>query len=259
MADPQSLYEQAAQFFDAGDFTAALELSREGLFVDEDHPHLHLVFAMSCAELGEHADAIESFEEASTRVVLPPICQLTLAELYVRTKCPETARAILEFLAEPGRCPANLLSRVAQAFGLLGDDEAALGVCKRLIELRPDFHPAYFGAAYYLTQLERPVVEILPFVQRAFDLKPEQLSYRVSLALMQANLGRIDEASATVRSVCPGAIGCAGCIRRLLPAIEKLNDNELTAAWWTRALALEQGAASGSASRDENKEIEGDA
>ncbi len=137
MTTAYCLFRSAQDRFDQGDFRAAFDLACAGLLREEYHAGLLQVYGLAAYQLGEPRAALEGLETASLVAPLDPLAQVTLADLYVRTGNPKSARAMLKFLAEPGRCPTPLLADVARLLGCVGADRTALGVCRRLIAARP--------------------------------------------------------------------------------------------------------------------------
>jgi len=225
---PADCYAHAARAkFDEDDFAAAIELAREGLLKDEYHPGLLQVYGLAAYHLGEVLDALEGLEWASLVAPLDPLAQITLADVYVRLGKPKSARAMLKFLAEPGRCPTPMLPDLSRLLGKVGAYRTALRVCRRLVKARSWYHPAHYGAAYYLAKLKRPAAKIIRHLQAAHELAPHAVPYRVALAGALANAGRCDEACALIRDVPVGVIACPACLKRLQGAAEDAGEVEL--------------------------------
>lgn len=221
-------YAHAARAkFDDGDFAAALELSREGLSRDEHHAGLLRAYGLASYHLGEPLDALEGLEGASLIAPLDPLAQLALADVYTRVDKPRSARAMLRFLAEPGRCPVPLLSDVARLLGKVGADRAALRVCRRLAKARPWYHPAHFGAAHYAAKLGRPRGRVARHLRAAFESAPHIPTYRLALAGVLAEAARPEEACELVRDLPAEAFACPACLGRLQGAAEDAGEIEL--------------------------------
>jgi hypothetical protein len=124
-----------------------------------------------------------------------------------------------------------LLPRVARGLGELGEHALALEVCERLAALRPCHHAAIFGVAYYRSALGHSPEQVLPLLRRAFEMAPDVVTYRVSLASVFATLGRLTAAYELVRDVPPGAVTCRACVERLLLAFREAGDGQRLAEW----------------------------
>lgn len=227
MTAADCLCRSATDKLDEGAFAAALELARAGLQRDENHAGLLQVYGLAAYHLGEPLDALEGLEGASVIAPLSPISQLALGDLYIGFGKRDSAATILLFLAEPGRCPTPLLPDLARLLGKLGAFRSAFKVCRRLTELRPWYHPAHYGMAYYLAKLNRPLTKIIRHLRAAVELSPRAVPYRVALASALASSARPEEACAVIVCVPAEAIGCADCLKRLQGAAEDAGEVEL--------------------------------
>lgn len=187
MNTAECLYQSAREEFAAGQFLLAAHACRAGLIGEPAHPGLHELLGLALFKIDNEVGSLRHLEEATLLAPLAPEGRLTLAELYTRLGQVESAVAILHFLAEPGRCPTPLMPDVAKGLGRLGEHDAALGVCLRIIAARPDYHPAHFGAAFYLVKLGGPPAEIGQHLRAARDLAPHAAPYRNALAAWRAN------------------------------------------------------------------------
>jgi Flp pilus assembly protein TadD len=228
-------YRAALGHLAAGAHGLARDACRAGLRVEPDHPGLNE--ALGLAEFGaeRYGPAVHALEAASLFGPLGAEAQLALADCYVRFGQVQAAGAIVDFQAEPGRCPTPLLPDLARGLGRTGRYALALDVCQRLTVLRPSYHPAWFGVAYYLGQLGRPPGTLVRPLEAAFALAPRALTYRLNLAALYADLGRPADAYALVRGVPADAVRCRCLCRRLLPAFEHAGDRDGLAAYRDRA------------------------
>lgn len=227
MTTADCLFRAARDKFDEGDFAGAFELSLEGLLRDEHHPGLLQVHGLAAYHLGEPLTALEGLEGASLVAPLGPLAQLALADLYLRFGKRKSAATGLLFLAEPGRCPTPLLPDLARLLGKLGAIRTAFKVCRRLTRLRPWYHPAHYGMAYYLAKLKKPVSRVIRHLRAAHTLAPDAVPYRVALAAALASAGRPEEACAVVVCVPAEAVSCVACLRRLQGAAEDAGEVQL--------------------------------
>lgn len=227
MTAADCLCRSATEKLDEGDFSRARELARAGLLRDENHAGLLQVYGLAAYHLNEPRDALEGLEAASVLAPLSPLSQLALADLYLGFGQRETAATVLSFMAEPDRCPTPLLPDLARLLGKLGAFRTAFKVCKRLTRLRPWYHPAHYGMAYYLAKLKRPRAKIIRHLRAAVELAPCAFLYRVALAGALADAGRSEEACAVVRNVPVGAMNCPSCLQRLQWAAEEASEVQL--------------------------------
>lgn len=228
-------HQTAADHRAGGDLAAAREIGLAGLRSAPDHPGLHELVGLAEFELEDYARAVHHLETASAIGPLGIEGQLALADCYRRFGLVQAAVAVLDFLAEPDRCPVPLLPTVARGLGQLGRYSAALAVCLRLTALRPGYHPAWFGVAFYLRQLGGPGEPVVRALEMAHGLAPDALTYKLNLAAEYADLGRLADAHALVRDVPADAVGCGCLCRRLARAFAAAGDVSGQIAYLARA------------------------
>ncbi len=228
MTPADCLFRWACDAFDLGNYPAALGLARKGLVRDPDHPGLLQLCGLAAYHLGEPFAALDRLEAAAAIAPLDPQSRLAIADLYARMGKPGAARVALRFLAEPGRCPLPLLPDLARLLGKVGAYRAAFRVCRRLVAARPWYHPAHFGAAFYLSKLRRPADRILRHLRAAVRLAPQALPYRVALAEALVTVGRLQAACRVIRAL-PADAGCPCCLTRLRGTAEAAGDAALAA------------------------------
>jgi tetratricopeptide (TPR) repeat protein len=232
MASADDYLWAARAQYDMGDFDQALSVCQVGLGMFPENAGLLQVSGLSAYHKGDWKFALLQLEHANLLSPLAVPAQLALARIYVRQlNAPEAALAIYDFLAEPDRCPVPALPEVVRGLAQIGANEQAYAVCLRLIELRPSFHQAHFGAAFNLTQMGRTAEQVLPFLRRAFEISPDTVSYRVSLALLYAQTERHADAYELLRVLPPQSVDCPNCVRRVLKIVEMTAEETVKAAW----------------------------
>lgn len=229
MTPADCLFRWARDAFDLGNYPAALGLARKGLAREPDHPGLLQVCGVAAFHLGEPFVALDRLEAAAAIAPLDPQSRLTLADLYARTGKRGAARVALKFLAEPGRCPVPLMPDLARVLGKVGAYRTALRVCRRLVAARPWYHPAHFGAAFYLSKLNGPAGRILRHLRAAVRSAPLVLPYRAALAEALVTVGRPRAACRVIRELPAGAAACPCCLGRLRDIAESVGAGRLAA------------------------------
>lgn len=199
-----------------GDWESAIGAARSGLQFEPDHGGLHELAGLAEYEMENFGPAANALQTASILAPMGVPAQLALADCYLRFGQVISARAIFNFLAEIDRCPTPLLPNVAKGFGRLGAYEEALEVCERLTELRPTYHPAWFGIAYYQAKLEGSLADILPALQVAYELAPEAITYRLSLASAYLDAGELDRAHGLIRDLPAESVRCPLMVNRFI-------------------------------------------
>ncbi|OWK45062.1 tetratricopeptide repeat protein [Fimbriiglobus ruber] len=215
--------------------TAARETGQDGLRTDPDHPGLNEVVGLAEHDLEEYARAIHYLETAARHGLLGVTGELTLADCYLRFGLVRAAAAVYDRLANPGQCPTPHLPALAKGLGRVGRYAAAQNVCDRLARLRPDYHPAWYGAAVYRLMLGRPLADVLPALERAHRLAPHALPYRLTLAAALTDVGRAADAYPLVRNLSAEDVACGGLCRRLLAVFAHAGDAAQLDAYQARA------------------------
>jgi hypothetical protein len=136
----------------------------------------------------------------------------------------DAARGIYLMLAGSASFPTALLPRLATGLGRIEEYRAALRVCRTLACRDPRHHAAFFGMAYYLSRLGYPQRSCLARLRQAFRLAPDMVLYRINLACVYADLGRLRAAHGLIRDLDPLTIPCPCWLRRLVRIFDLAQD-----------------------------------
>ncbi len=125
---------------------------------------------------GDYSGACAALETASLLVLLEPASRCALAEC----RCQGGAQRIgLRPVppARPGRAVSHgfALGRRRRP-GSLGENEAALAACRKIVRRDPLHHHAHFGVAFYLRRLGRPLTSVIASITRLHELAPRSPS-----------------------------------------------------------------------------------
>jgi Flp pilus assembly protein TadD len=151
------IYERAVQLYDAGQYAEAADLARQALQESPDDGRLWQLYGTARCNLQDFDSAREALENASA-----------LIALYHRMGQPDLARVTYEHLAE-AVVNTGLLSALAARLGALDESAAALKVCRRITDLDPAHHQAFFGIAFYLCRLGFSSEALIPHLAMAVD------------------------------------------------------------------------------------------
>lgn len=219
----------------AGAWEEASDAAEFALRQDPDHGGLHEARGIAEYHRERYGLAMFHLESAAALIPLGPEAQLLLADIYLRIAQTQAAQAILTFLAEDGRCPIPLLPDLAKALGWVGLYADALTVCQKLTEHRPNYHPAWFGVAFYLGRMGRPSAELLAPLRQATALAPLALPYRLNLAAVHADLGHNREAYDLFQTVPIELVNCIGKCRQFARVCSQIGDERRAASYLARA------------------------
>jgi tetratricopeptide (TPR) repeat protein len=162
------IYERAVQLYDAGQYAEAADLARQALQESPDDGRLWQLYGTARCNLQDFDSAREALENASALIALHPLAQYALATCYHRMGQPDLARVTYEHLAE-AVVNTGLLSALAARLGALDESAAALKVCRRITDLDPAHHQAFFGIAFYLCRLGFSSEALIPHLAMAVD------------------------------------------------------------------------------------------
>ena len=177
-----------------------------------------------------------ALETASLLVPLEPASRCALAECHARAGRKELACDLYRQLGRDEKCPTTLLPAVAAGLGSLGQNEAALAACRKIVRRDPEHHHAHFGVAFYLRRLGRPLQAVIAAVSRAHELRSRVSLYRLSLAALLDHSGQREEACDLLRDVDPTAVQCRACLRRAMAIFQEAGDWERFEAFRRRPI-----------------------
>ena len=238
---PEVLFLAAAQErFRDQQLSQARDLCQRGIEVYPESGRLWELVGVVAWFQGDTAPCLHALERASMLVPLQPLAQLALASAYALVDKPDLARTVYSHLATAPEFPVPLLPQLAAGLGRLRENAAALLVCERLIDLRPTYHPAWFGVAFYRQRLGEPIENVLAPLEQAHRLAPNARTYRLNLAACLARLNRFAEAFSFIDEIPIAEIPHASWIRQMRPIFVSLGD--LARVWECdeRLQALEQ-------------------
>jgi Flp pilus assembly protein TadD len=216
MERPRGVRDRGLDLLRRGWLDEAERLVDEAIEGSPDDGRLWEVRGRIRLRRGDVPGACSALETASLLVPLGPPARVALAECYARTGHRDLAIELYLGLVRDGRCPTELLPSVAAGLGGLGENAAALDVCRELLRRDPSAHEASFGVAFYRRRLGEPPVAVFDDVARAHELDPANTLYRVTLASLLDLLGRREEACDLLRDLDPNAVRCRCCLRRMM-------------------------------------------
>lgn len=160
-------------------------------------------------------------EMAQLLVPLNVSAELALAECYVATKDADLAVGLLENVARSESADTPTLLRAASLFKELGSFRNAWLACREAVRKSPDDAQAWFDLSVSMGRVGFPFSKIELVAQKAIDLEPDNVVFRVSLAAALSRLGREPHAYALVqrfgekelRQICCSS--CLECLRSL--------------------------------------------
>jgi Flp pilus assembly protein TadD len=215
--------DQVVRLYEDGEFALAADLARHFLRETPDDGRLLEIYGAACCNLKAYDAAQDALETATMLVPLHPLAQFALATCYVIADKPDLAAMMFEHLVGVVRC-TSMLSAIATRLGGLGRYESALEVCLKIKRIDPAHHQALFGVAYYLNHLGNPPEALIEPLAMAMDLAPHVHHYRINLAFVLADTGRVDQACELFAGVPLELINCPCVVRRIKDLFERNGD-----------------------------------
>ncbi|MCI0464082.1 MAG: tetratricopeptide repeat protein [Gemmataceae bacterium] len=222
-------YERAVQLYDAGRYAEAADLARQALQESPDDGRLWQLYGTARCHVQDFAAAREALEHASALVPLHPLAQYALATCYFRMDQPDLACVIYEHLAETV-VNTGMLSALSARLGALDKYASALKICRRITDLDPTHHQAFFGIAFYLCRLGFSSEALIPHLAMAMDLAPQVLHYRLNLAFAWTEAGCHQQAHELLKPVALEDVSCLCWLARMRHIFERVGDHERAAA-----------------------------
>jgi hypothetical protein len=229
---------QAAKLLSIGEPFLAERTATAGLRRYPDHGRLLQVRGIARHYLLHVGPAISDLEAAMTLVPLDPLAVWCLADAYENQHRTELARPLVRWLVHRADCPQRLFPRVARMLTRLGEDEAALQAWEHLDLLQPNDASTLFEMAYLMSRLGYSPRVVLPRLQRAMELDPAEISYRVQYAVMELTLGQSDIGKRILLDLPAERVACPHLATRIARALETIERPDRATAWWRRSIEL---------------------
>ncbi len=215
MESAAECYDRAKTLYKDGSLKEALRLVESALEHYPDEGRLWEMLGITHHALREFAQATSALETATMLAPLSHAAQIALASCYLVSKHLEPARSIYEHLASLPDVPTHLLPNLAAGLGRLGELHLALDVHRERAHREPDCDKPLFAVAQYMHRLGYPVELIVPIVQKALELAPDRILYRVDLALLLQQCGDHEQAYQLLTAVVPDQLATVHCPPRL--------------------------------------------
>jgi len=222
--DSQFLYEAASRHYEHGEIAECEDLLRTALLRFPDDGRFIQLQGLLWHAQRRYKSACRAFEIASLLVPLSHAAQLALADVYRRCGKNDDAKTILTFLVSRSDLPAILLPGLTAALGLIGEYQQALEVCRDASQRDPEQDQALYAMAYYMNKLDYPLECVVPLLRRAISLAPDSRLYRISLAVLCARSGNLEEAYGLFTPLDPAEMNCQTCVRFMARVFDHAGD-----------------------------------
>ncbi|MCB2184570.1 MAG: tetratricopeptide repeat protein [Desulfobulbaceae bacterium] len=176
-----------------GALSKAVELNPDLLDAQQELGKLFLAGRAPDKAL-EKADLILAGQPENTDVLL-----LKSAAL-IRLEKQKEAEAILDGLLARGKADPQAYLLLASLYDGRGERQKAISMVEKGLAAHPD-EPLFYTVLGKLAVQQKKTDEALGFFSKLMDLEPENLGHKLTLASLQWDLGKKDEAEALLHSL----------------------------------------------------------
>jgi len=189
----------ASYQWSVGSVQDAEETIAQALKIEPGNGVANRAMALLYVSSGRAVEA-EPYMKAATKAAGTPEAELDLANYYLRTKRPDSARPILDRLAKiPQTAPAANI-RLAQLEYARGDSAAAYKRIDTLIAAAPGNVDARIARVRFLSS-DRRAKDALPDAEAAVKMDPKSAAANFVLGSVRTALGQTAEARASFSEV----------------------------------------------------------
>jgi len=219
MQPPTEVLRRGWQLYGADLFDEALELVSPALEETPNDGRLWELVGLIHRAKNDCRPCLHALEMATLFVPLSFAAQCALADCYVYTQRSDAGRVIYQhLLAHLHELPTDLLKNLAVGFESLSDLASALEVSREAARRQPDSPQHRYAIAYFMGQLGYGTEAVAAWAKQAVRLAPERAQYRIGLAGLVYQSGRILEAYGYVRDLTADEIRtvpCGKCLEKL--------------------------------------------
>ena len=224
MDDAETLLIRAQTLLESDQLTKAEAVVDDLLQSFPDHGPAWAFKGDLCHRRSDHQGCLDALEAASLRMELSADTQLQLAECYAKVGRCDLAKWLLRDVPAKPDCTDGNVMKTAAALGRLGESALALDLCLLVHRRSPHRHEAAFGVAYYMNRIGKEASEVVPYLRAAYELAPDNVMYRVSLALCLDRLQRTEEAYRVVADLDLHRVEWPHCLMRLMEIFASAGD-----------------------------------
>jgi putative PEP-CTERM system TPR-repeat lipoprotein len=200
--EPQSVAARlalASYQWSVGSVKEAEETIAQALKIEPGNGVANRAMALLYVSSGRVLES-EPYMKAATKAAGTPEAELNLANYYLRTNRPDSARPILERLAKIQQTAPTANIRLAQLEYARGDGAAAYKRIDNVIAASPGNADAHIARARFLNA-DRRAKDALPDAEAAVKIDPKSAAAHFVLGSVRMALGQITDARASFGEV----------------------------------------------------------
>lgn len=175
-----------------------------------------------------HHLSIHSLETATTLIPISASGQYVLAKNYMEIGKHSLAKSVFSILLKRNDLPEQLFPALSSYLGQYPDlTHLALEVCRKAAQRDPESGETWFGMAYFMGKLGYPREHIAGVLRKAVMIDPEHRHYRIALATLLEQTGKVQDAYLVVKEIKLSAlteIHCSKCLQKLVTIFSLAND-----------------------------------
>jgi Flp pilus assembly protein TadD len=199
MSKVRQMSQLLQQAVDQGNTDRVAQLTEQKLRRSPNDGRLHEEMGLAFCQVKQFSRAQELLELAQLMVPLKPEAELALAECHMASDSSDLAIGLLENVGTRKSVSTHVLLHAAAVLERLGRFNTAWQTCRRAVRESPDDAQTWFALSFYMRRLRFPFSKIEAVCQRAIDLAPDNVVFRISLATALSRLGREQNAYAVIR------------------------------------------------------------
>ena len=190
---------------------------------------------------GRSDEAIKAIERAQKLDQVGDRAKIALASCYADRGRTDLAREQFLQLAISRELSPALMLEVAAGLASIDAVQMAIQVCQWAIDRDESNAQAYFDMGRYSARLGRPTYVCEALIQRALQLSPENVHFRIGLASLLIQLSQPSAALTTIRTLRADQIesaSCASCLSSIASLLRDHDQVELAGLCERRAAEL---------------------
>lgn len=197
--------------------------AEDGLLENWQGPWLELL-GLAWHDLGRPQEAADAIEKASLVSPISDPTRIVLASCYAGLLRIDLARDLYLQMALRRQLPPALMLQVAAGLEAIDSPQLAMQVCEWITEKDDTVAQAFYDMGIYSARSGQPLYLTEALTQRALQLDPNNLHYRIGLVSLMIQLNRDDEAIFTLGAFHEDDIEkvtCASCLSRIGGLLER--------------------------------------
>ncbi|MEM1069442.1 MAG: tetratricopeptide repeat protein [Planctomycetota bacterium] len=190
---------------------------------------------------GRSGEGLDLFEQAEKLGPLGDRAKIALACCHAACGKQDIAREQFLRLAISRTLPPDRMLEVAAGLASIDAVQMAIQTCQWAIDRDQTNAQAYFDMGKYSAQLGQPAYVCEALAQRALQLSPENVHFRVGLASLLIELNQPSEAIKMAHTLRPDQIEsatCASCLSNIAGLLREYGQEEMAVLCERRASEL---------------------